>query len=991
MVTTMTERVETLALLFTDIEGSTKLLRELGPDYRKLLAEHRRLLREAFEAHDGRVIGSEGDSLFVAFQDPVAAIRAVVDGQLALSNTRWPADAELRVRMGIHHGEVIIEGDDYFGLSVHQAARISNAAHGTQVLISEATKNSADRRIPEGISLKPLGQFRLKDFPEPQELYQLSHPDLPADFPAPRTAGGARHNLPRALTSFIGRDRDLAELIDLLETRRLVTLTGPGGCGKTRLAIESASASLPVRPDGIWFVDLAPVSDPALVVATAAEAMGVQETQRSSADDAVTEFLSAGRPLLILDNCEHLIATCAEVAERWLSSCPGLTILVTAREPLGIAGEVIRRVPGLSAEDPPEGEAGGSEAVQLFVERARAHDPEFEPEEGEVAEIGHLARRLDGIPLAIEMAAALIGTLSVSEIVSRLDDRFRLLTGGTGRTLGRQQTLLATVDWSHELLSETERVLLRRLSVMSGSFSLDDVESICVGDGIDAAETISLIRRLVATSWVIRERAGDHTRYRLLETSRQYALDKLVASSEAERMRSRHCEWFAELAGRASSPMLGGPDQARWFERVELDLDNFRSAMSWGLGEGSAVLALRLATALSRFWEVRGHWSEGLRSLEQALAQTPDAGDEVRGPALVAASFLAFYRGQLDSARSMAEEGLAAARRSGDGPTESRGLRFAAVIEQRMGNLPAALDSAEKAVAVSRSAGKPADLAFALQVLGRLLAPERRDEARARYEEGLEVARACEDAVSQIYLLYALGQLSIREGDNDRARDLFNEALDLSQRVGERWMGMNVLVGLGQVSDEIDAGSAVEEMVGLMRQVGNPMMMIIWLRQLAYRQRLEGDIEGARRSVDEALRFVEKEGSPEAQVLGHYIRGSHLDEAEHDNVGALREFRDGVRLAADLNNRWEVAFGLGGVARQLTLTGEQQHAAVLLGAAEKIREVVGMLPVGRRAEAHRELVEEIGKALGDSERDGLMTKGRAMSLEGAIAFATEGV
>jgi len=983
------ERSETLALLFTDIEGSTNLLRSLGADYRKLLAQHRRVLRDAFAAHGGTVLQREGDALFVTFADPSSAILGAIDGQVALAEATWPADSHVRVRMGIHVGEVIIdEDDDYVGLAVHQAARISAAAHGGQVLTSKAIQTQAEHRVPPDVSLKSIGRFRLKDFPEPQDLFQLHHPDLPGDFPAPRTAPGARHNLPKAISSFIGRDREVAELAELLGTARLVTLTGPGGCGKTRLAIEAASASLPVRPDGIWFVDLAPVSDPELVLSVAANAMGVQESRAASADSAMIDFLSSGRPLVILDNCEHLIPTCAELAEKWLSACPGLTILVTAREPIGVAGEVIRRVGGLQIpSDTDTGES--SEAVQLFIERARSHEPEFDCGEQELAEIAHVTHRLDGIPLAIEMAAALVGTLSVGEILSRLDDRFRLLTGGGGRNLGRQQTLLATVDWSHDLLSEPERVLLRRLSVMSGSFSLEDVEGVCAGDEIDRAEVVALLRRLVATSWVMRERGGDRAAYRLLETSRQYALDKLVSSSEAQRFRSKHSEWFADLAETGAESMLGGPDQTRWFDRIESELDNFRTALAWSLGAGDPALGLRLGAALSRFWEVRGHWSEGLGWLEDALAGAPDAGDGLRGRALVAASFLAFYRGRLESARSMVTEGLAAAVRAHDKATEARGLRFEAVIEQRIGDRAAAIGSAQKAVELSRAHGAAADLAFALQVLGRLLADDDRDEARARYEEGLEVARRAEDAVSQIYLLYALGRVHLRAGDNERARELYSEALDLSRQVGERWMAMNVLVGLSYVGEDVDAGPALEEMLGVLRQTGNRMMQIVWLRQLAHRRRLEGDLEGAQRAVDEALEVVRIEATPEANVLGQYILASHLDEAEKDYAGALREFRNGLRASHSQGSEWEMTFGLTGVARMLARTGESERAALVLGAAAAMQEKVGMHPQGPRAEAQRKVTEELGNALGEVELQRLRSEGRAMSLDEAVALATE--
>jgi predicted ATPase/class 3 adenylate cyclase len=983
------ERIETLALLFTDIEGSTNLLRSLGADYRTLLAEHRRVLRDAFAAHGGTVLQREGDALFVTFADPSSAILGAIDGQLALARTRWPGDSHVRVRMGIHVGEVIIDEDDeYVGLAVHQAARISAAGHGGQVLASKAVHARAELRELPGVSLKSVGRFRLKDFPEPQDLFQLHHPDLPADFPAPRAAPGARHNLPRAVSSFIGRDREVAELVELLETARLITLTGPGGCGKTRLAIEAASASLPVRPDGVWFVDLAPVSDRELVLSVAANAMGVQEGRAASADSALIDFLSSGRPLVILDNCEHLIPTCAELADQWLSACPGLTILVTAREPIGIAGEVIRRVGGLPIpSDTATGES--SEAVQLFIERARSHEPEFECGETELAEIAHLTNRLDGIPLAIEMAAALVGTLSVGEILSRLDDRFRLLTGGGGRNLGRQQTLLATVDWSHDLLSEPERVLLRRLSVMSGSFSLEDVEAVCVGDGIDRTEVVPLLRRLVATSWVMRERGGDRAAYRLLETSRQYALDKLVSSSEAAKIRSRHSVWYTDLAETGAEAMLGGPDQMPWFDRIESELANFRTALAWSLGGGDRALGLRLGAALSRFWEVRGHWSEGLGWLEDALAGAPDAEDGLRGRALVAASFLAFYRGRLESARSMVTEGLAAAVRSRDTATEARGLRFEAVIEQSLGDPAAAIDSARKAVDLSRSEGAAADLAFALQVLGRLLVDDDRDKARAQFEEGLEVARKAEDAVSQIYLLYALGRVHVRAGDNERAREHYSEALDLSEQVGERWMAMNVLVGLSQVSEDVDAGPALEEMVGVLRQTGNRRMQIVWLRQLAYRRRLEGDLEGAKRAVDEALEIVKEEGTPEARVLGQYILAGHLDEAEKDYAGALREYRNGVSAAHSQGSEWETTFGLIGVVRMLAHNGENERAALLLGAAAAMQGRVGMHPVGPRAEALRKVTEMLGNALGEVELQRLRTQGGAMFLDEAVALATE--
>jgi predicted ATPase len=962
------------------------LLRDLGVRYRTLLLDHRGLLTTAFERFGGRLLGSEGDSLFAVFPTPKDALLAAAEGQLLLEDEKWPDGIAVKVRMGIHLGDVIVEDDEYVGLAIHQAARISNAAHGNQILLSEATQLAAADALPADITLEPVGRFRLKDFPEPQRLFQLHHPRLPSDFPDPRTAGGPAHNLPRTFTSFIGRDHELKDLIDLLRAHSLITLTGPGGCGKTRLAIEAASASLSLRPDGIWFVDLAPVSDPDLVLATAAASMNLTETHRTDLDGATIGFLSRGSPLVILDNCEHLIEACSALVERWLASCPSITILVTAREPLGIAGEIVRRVPGLDVR--PDGDGSRpSEAAQLFVDRASAHDPEFEPTEDELDLIAQLTRRLDGIPLAIEMAAGLTGALDVRDIVSRLDDRFRLLTGGSGRTLGRQQTLLATVEWSHDLLRPAEQMLLRRLATMSGSFSLDAVEAICAGHGLDRAEMVPLLRRLAATSWLIKEREATHTRYRMLETSRQYALERLVASSEAEHFRDRHTEWFVELAENAAGFLLGGREQAAWFDRVELELDNLRTALAWSLGEGDATVALRISTALTRFWEVRGHWTEALRWFEQALERASYAPALLRAPALVSASFMAFYRGSLDVARAYAEEGLAAAREVGDEVSEARGLRFLAVTEQRSGNEDAALDLADRAVALSRKTGVGADLAFALQVLGRLTSDPR--EAGVIFSEGLSVARAAEDGVSQIYLLYALGQLAIRNLEEAQAREHFDEALGIAHRLRERWMAMNVLVALSRVSEEIDAGSAVEEMIGLLRQIGNRLMLIRWLRQLAYLRRLEGDVVGARRSVDEALSVIEQEGTDEAKALGHFILAGQLDEGEGDHQAALREFQDGVRLVHHLGSKWETTFGLGGIGRELALVGDHARAATVLGAAEAYREIVGMRPARRRAEVLRGTAEEVAQVLGAAEFGRLWEQGRRMSLDDVVALATE--
>jgi tetratricopeptide (TPR) repeat protein len=396
---------------------------------------------------------------------------------------------------------------------------------------------------------------------------------------------------------------------------------------------------------------------------------------------------------------------------------------------------------------------------------------------------------------------------------------------------------------------------------------------------------------------------------------------------------------------------------------------------------------LRISTALTRFWEVRGHWTEALRWFEQALERASGAPDHLRAPALVSASFMAFYRGSLDVARDFAEQGLAAARKAGDEVSEARGMRFLAVTEQRSGNEDTALDLANRAVTLSRKAGIGADLAFALQVLGRLTSDP--GEAEIILREGLSVARAANDGVSQIYLLYALGQLAIRKHEEVQAREDFSEALGIAHRLRERWMAMNLLVALSRVSEDIDAGSAVEEMIGLLRQIGNRLMLIRWLRQLAYLRRIEGDVVGARRAVDEALSVIEQERTDEAKAMGHFILAAHLEEAEGDHRSALREFQAGVRLAHNLGSKWETTFGLGGIGRELVLVGDHARAATVLGAAEAYREIVGMQLAHRRAEAFRRTAEKPAQVLGDAEFERRWELGRKMSLEDVVALATE--
>jgi class 3 adenylate cyclase len=471
----------TVTFLFTDIEGSARLLQHLGERWKAVIEAHQQLLRTAFQPRGGYEVRTEGDAFFVVFSDAADGVAAAVDAQRALSAHSWPEGAEVRVRMGLHTGEPELGGGDYVGLDVHCAARVSTCGHGGQILLSQRTRDLVAPSLPAGVRLRDMGAHRLKDLPQPEHLFQVVIDGLPADFPPLKSLSAHPNNLPLQLSSFIGREQEMAEVQRLLGTTRLLTLTGIGGTGKTRLALQVAADRVDAYPDGVWLVELAALTEPSLMPQAVAGVLHLREETGRTLSETLGDYLRGKQLLLLLDNCEHLIQPCARLTELLLRTCPHVQVLATSREALGILGEVTWRVPSLPVPDPRrlrQDKAGivsdpvaaliQYEGVRLFVERCTAVLPSFTVTSQNAPALAEVCHRLDGIPLAIELAAARVMALPVEQIAQRLDDRFRLLTGGSRTALPRQQTLRALVDWSYELLSEAERVLLRRLSVFAG-------------------------------------------------------------------------------------------------------------------------------------------------------------------------------------------------------------------------------------------------------------------------------------------------------------------------------------------------------------------------------------------------------------------------------------------------------------------------------------------------------------------------------------------
>ncbi len=817
----------TVTFLFTDIEGSTRLLRKLDDRYADALADYRRLLRDAFQARGGHEVDTQGDAFFVAFPRARDAIAAAIAAQRAVFAHPWPEGAGLRVRMGLHTGEPLSADTGYVGMDVHRAARICAAAHGGQILLSGATRSLVEEDLPEGVILRDLGEHRLKDLARPQRLTQVVVAGLPVDFPPLKSMDVLPNNLPMQLTSFIGREREIAEVKGLLSKARLLTLTGSGGAGKTRLALQVAAEVLGGFKDGGWMVELAPLSDPDLVAQTVASAVNVREQPGRPILATLCDDLQHKHLLLVLDNCEHLVAACARLADTLLRACPNLRILATSREALGIAGETSWRVPPLSLPDPQRLPALESlsayEAVRLFIERAVAVLPTFTVTNENAPWIAQVCHRLDGIPLAVELAAVRVKGLSVEQIAARLDDRFRLLTGGSRTALPHHQTLRAALDWSHDLLSDAERIVFRRLAVFAAGSTLEAAEAVCGGDGVDASEVLDLLMHLVDKSLVVAEEQGGKARYRLLETVQQYGRDRLRESGEAEAVRRRHRDWYLGLAERAE-PKLVGVEQAAWFDRLEVEHANLRAALMWSVENGGTEAALRLVGALWRFWAVRGYFGEGRGWLEAALKESSDASPGFRAKALNAAGYLALSRGDYPTARSLLEESLAIQRQLGEQAGIAISLSNLGAAAIQRGDHAVARSLHEESLAIRRQLGDKVDIAVSLNDLGGAVI-QQGDYAMARslLEESLTIRRQLGDKAGIAVSLNNLGMVAIQQGDHAIARSLLEESLLLCREVGDKWLNAAALDTLGDLTraqgDHAVARSLYGESLAIYRQL----------------------------------------------------------------------------------------------------------------------------------------------------------------------------
>ena len=1002
----------TVTLLLADIEGSTRLWETQPEEMAAAIARLDQTVSAALITHAGvrPVEQGEGDSFVIAFGCASDAVACAVDLQRALL-------APIRLRIGIHTGEVWLrDAGNYIGPTINRTARLRDLGHGGQTLLSGVTASLTEDQLPEGASLTDLGTHVMRDLPRPARVMQLCHPNLRNDFPPLRTMGSAgAHGLPVQLTTFIGRRVETRNLSDALATNRLVTLTGAGGAGKTRLALHVAATMVADYSDGVWYVDLAPLTDSDAVPVTVARALGLPDQPGRSTIDTLLRFLHGRRLLLVLDNCEHVLDSSAGLITALLGAAPAVTVLATSREPLGVPGEVVWQVPSLSLAD---------EAIELFADRARHARTDFAVTDDNVAVVSQICHRLDGMPLAIEFAAARVRALTLSEIRDSLHDRFRLLTGSSRTAVRRQQTLRASVDWSHALLSEPERVLFRRLAVFHGGFALGAARAVAASDVAERYQVLDQLSLLVDKSLVVAENAGGSTRYRLLETVRQYALERLGESGEADEVRTRHRDHYAALA--AALDALGRPGGYQPGD-VEVEIGNLRAAFEWSRESGDPEAAATMASSLQPLWRKCGRIREGLAwfgsmlgdeslpSLQTAPAAYArlladkavlDVWAGVPGSlelaewalniarplddpvllarALTACGFVAGNSDKPDLAQRYFAEGIPLARASNDIWRLSAILLWQAQAAAVGGDPVTARAAAEEVRDLAAVAGATRDsrewranLGWAQLMQGEL------DAAVRNFRAAVAEAEAAHDPIWTVGALQGVAIALAWHGEAAAARAAAETAVELAADLGEFMLGVgtaalaSAALAQGDVATAREAGLVSERHLSV-----QPAAAVTMYARTADAELAGGELIAARRLADDAV---------ETNVGWHLMLArttrARVAMAQDQPEQASRDAHAALVLAVEIG----AAAGVPDILECLAaLSGDHREAARLYGAAEAIREQLGAARFLVHQAGHEASVAALREALGAEEFDAAWAEGAGLSAAEAIGYAQRG-
>ena len=1028
--------VGTVTLLLADIQGSTGIWERAEPSMPEVIGRFDSIVEEIILRHNGvrPIEQGEGDSFVAAFSRPSEAVSCALDLQVLLAKEPWPEGTEPSLRIGVHTGEVQLRNDgNYIGRTINRCARLRELGHGGQTLLSRATHDLVVDRLPAGAALTDMGVVRLRDLARPEQVFQLSHPELRDEFPPLRSLDAVPNNLPLAQTSFIGREREIADVRRLLAETRLLSLTGPGGCGKTRLALQAAAEVLDEYRDGVWFVDLAPLIDPELVAKAVISAVGAVEVPARTATEVLMRELAGKRTLVILDNCEHLLAASATLTDVLLNSCPSLAVIATSREPLGVAAETSYRVPSLSV--PPEGEPAPIdglsqyEAVRLFIERALKARPNFKVTNDNAAAVAQICHRLDGIPLAIELAAVRTRFLTPDRLLEGLEDRFRLLAGGPRTALPRQQTLHASVDWSYQLLGESRKALMRRLAVFAGGFTLDATEDVCAGDEIQRIDVLDLLGGLVDRSLVIMSEEGSEARYHLLETIRQYGLGVLADSGEEEAVRRRHRDHYLRLA-EASEPgfLSGSPGSVS--RSIGADHDNVRAALEWSSRTNDAISVARIAASLPHFWSNGGHFHEGRRWLDAAISS--DISDPaLRAKVLWGHAWLSAHLFDYLAVPAVAIEAQELYRSLGNGMGVGRVHALLGWISVQLEGPGAARDRFEQGFSSAQAAGDLWGQAFALGGMG--FAEIWRDPPTARtflqksisaqtrigdetwrrvsildlgiaecfngelrssqrtLEDIIEDLRIARELVWLCTGLSFLGMCRTYLGTYEAARSDLDEAREIAQAIGLRMMEANVLFFLG-ILERVEGNSArarecLERALSFPEAV--PFFRASYLQELALTELLDGEHETAEEHVDESIAIC-RQLDLRWQLSMSLGAKAQICRASGDLGQAEDLCHQGLAWQAEVGEKRQIADSLQLLASLALDQDSLVEAARLFGAAEGLRNAIGYVvpPVDRPA--HEAEISLTRERLGSDAFERAFEEGAALSIDDAMAYAVRG-
>ena len=980
-----------VTFLFTDIEGSTRLSQEYPDTIQLALEKHHSILQDAINSNHGFVFLTVGDAICCAFENTDDAVRSAVEIQTNLANEKWD-DAEIRIRIGIHSGKAEWNGKDYMGyITLARAARVMSAAYGGQILVSGDACEYAKEKNQKNISFRDLGQRRLKDLKQPVKLYQVVAEGLREDFPPLNTLDARPNNLPVQLTSFIGREAEMKQVKNLLRQTHLLTLTGTGGSGKTRISLQVGADVIDSYANGVWFVELAALTEPALLANTIVKTLSVLEQPKITVEELLINYLNDKEMLLIFDNCEHLIEAVADLTHKMLMKSPGLRIIATSREALRCEGEQTHRVLPLECPDPNDNESPEKlsryESVRLFIETALAVNQNFRLNNDNAPALAKICFQLDGIPLAIELAAARTNALSVEQIYQRLDDRFRLLTGGKRTSLPRQQTLKALIDWSYELLTENERLMWQRLSVFTGGWTLEAAETICPDEKISKNEILNLLTGLTEKSIIVYDESRD--RYRMLETIKQYGKEKL---SDENDIFLKHLSYFTELSEKAM-PELQKENLKFWLDILEADHSNLVAAIDWSLHNKNAEKGARVAAALGEFWDTMGHYSTGIRIIESIMESTDTPDRLLISRILYWIGIYEMSQGHNEQARKYADRSLDLGKDIGDKRAIANGMNILGQIESKKGNYEHAKMYYKENLAIIKEIGDKNGFAHSLRNLGNEAYNKGEyDQAKIYYKESLAISKEHGNKRSIAASEFNLGNIANNQGDFEQAKQHFEESLAIGKEIGIRFLiakSMNHLANV--LTNQGDYKQAVkyhQESLNLYEEIGIKDGIALSMIHLGDVLCLQGECERAEKYLSRSMTLYREIGDRRGIANSTYFMGNlYFNQEKYEQAKNL--YKESLSICNGINYKLGVADIMNSLGILSYIQGRYELSVKLLSASEKILESMGSILVLGEQLKKDETIKKLHEQLSDEDFNKYWEEGKNLTPQEACKMAID--